>query len=476
MDVAFEYKPLPVHNEFHTSTARIRIMFGAFGSGKSYAVLAEAVAWCLEQPGIVGVIARKTVPMLRDAEEPIVLGLIPYALLARCDIKKSGGHIERIIFPNGSHLLFRSMDDPTKWRSLNLGFICFDEMNEIDEDGFNEVYSRVRQSDLTAEAAASGYTHKIGRRGVWGATNPQGHDWIWARFHPDSPTHDKKSACYVSTTLDNPFLPPEFVESMLDMPTQYIARYVLCQFDDFAGRIYDTWTESTHMIPTPSFIPGNDEIFWMGMDPGSRAPTAGLWVWQNRVDNQLVAVAEYEEHSLSADDHVKAWKAIEARGQMRVRWRVADPNSVTQRDRGTQIPLDKQYSKLGFNFQLGASSDKVRIPQLGLLIARRQFVCTPATRRTFDAIKNYQWVDLSPTQSAKGEDAPEKVLKKDTHLVECAQYVAGRRLIAPKPNPYTGLTDDQAFQKEILTQVQKQVRARMGGRKASRHDLGGVNV
>src|SRR6202000_1909979 len=105
------------------------------------------------------------------------------------------------------------------------GFICFDEMNEISRDDYNEVYSRVRQRDITAEARAAGYSHEITRRGIWGATNPSGHDWIYDMVHPDSASRMQDTACFISTTLDNPFLPPEYVEDLLSMPKPYIARY-----------------------------------------------------------------------------------------------------------------------------------------------------------------------------------------------------------------------------------------------------------
>lgn len=475
-EIRFEYQPLPVHHPFHTSTARLRVMFGAFGSGKTYAVIAEAIAWCLEQPGIRGAIVRKTVPQLRDATEPIVLELIPYDLLRHCETKKSGGHIERIIFPNGSVILFRSMDDPIKWRSLNLGFICFDEMNEISEDAFNEVFSRVRQRDITAEARAAGYKHEITRRGIWGATNPSGHDWIWERIHPDSHRRDKDAGCFISTTLDNPFLPAEYVEGLLDMPRPYVQRYVLCQFDDFAGRIYEDWTEQTHMVAGTTLPIGNQEVHWMGMDPGTRAPTAGLWVWFDKTAHRLVGVADYEQPGLSVDEHAAAWRKIEAKHHMRVTSRVADPNAITQRDRGTQVSLSSQYSRLGFHFQLGASSDKIRIPQLALLIARRQFVVTAECRKTFEAIRDYQWVDLTPIQKAQNTEAPDKVLKKNTHLVECAQYVSGKMLPKQKLTGYEELDDNQAFQRDLSQSIKRSRRGSIGTRRRQNHDLGGLRV
>jgi hypothetical protein len=68
------------------------------------------------------------------------------------------------------------------------------------------------------------------------------------------------------------------------------------------------------------------------------------------------------------------------------------------------------------------------------------------------------------------------VLKKNTHLVECAQYIAGRQIPRPKPTPYDGLDEREAWNKEIWDTVRKDRRARMQTRNAHRHDLGGIKV
>ena len=399
MNITFSYRPLPIHAAFHKSTSYERALFGAFGSGKTYAVIAEAIAWALEQPGIRGCVIRKTVPELRDTTEPIFRELLPPELWKSGKERRSGGHMESFTFPNGSVVLFRSLDDWNKHRSLNLGFIAYDEMNEIDEESYLGMSSRVRQRDITADARNAGYTHEITRRGIWGATNPSGHDWIWRRFHTDSKDMAASTAMFTSTTLDNPYLPPEYVESLLTYPKPWVQRYVLCSFDDFAGQIYEEWMYDTHVIKPIEPKPGR--TFWMSLDPGTRAPTAGLWVWADSENGRLVGVADYEEPGLAVTEHAKAWRQIEAQQRMNVRWRVADPNAITQRDRGTVLSLQTQYQQQGFNFNLGASSEKDRIPALGQLINLRKFVVTSDCERTYEAIKQYQWQDLTPAERSR---------------------------------------------------------------------------
>lgn len=471
MLINFETKPLQIHEAFHRSTAYERMNFGAFGSGKTYAVIDESIAWCLEQPGIRGMITRKTIPELRDTTEPIFAERLPAELWNAGELRRAGGHYERFTFPNGSIVLFRSIDDWNKHRSLNLGFLAYDECNEFDEETYVGMSSRVRQSDLTAEARRRGYTGRITRRGIWGATNPAGKDWLYQRFHTDSPSRKAKSEMFISTTLDNPYLPPEYVDDLLTMPKPWVQRYVLCQFDDFAGRIYEDWGWDTHTIEHPDWTkldPG--QLFWMSVDPGTESPTAGLWVWNDVERSRLVGVAEYEEPGLAVDTHTAAWRRIEANERMNIRWRVGDPNSITQRDRGTMRSLQSQYAGEGFHFSLGASSESDRIPALGQLITQQRFVVSRRCVKTFEAIRDYQWQDLTPAQRSRGEDPQEKPLKKNTHLVECAQYLASRKVPMKK---ILKRHNEDDFQDEIHRTIKKHQAAKRGARPAT-HDLGGA--
>lgn len=464
--------PLPIHVPFHQSAAKYRVAFGAVGSGKSYAGCDEVIKWCLQYPGIEGMITRKTAPELRDTTERVFTSRMPPELWnwSSGALRKAGGHYESFTFPNGSRVLFRSIDDWMKHKSLNLGFIFFDEMSEFDADTFHGMRTRLRQRELTPEAYQRGYTGHIPRHGAWGATNPAGHDWVWELFHPDSKDRLPEADAHFSTTLDNPFLPQDYVDDMLSMPRPYVMRFVLCQFDDFAGRIYEEFGEPGTIVPHPTWEPNRPgPLVWMGMDPGTQNPTAGVWCWVDEPNHRLVAIAEYKEPGLAVDTHVARWRQIEAMQRMRVQWRVADPNSVTQRDRGTAISLSQQYLRLGYNFALGAADRDTRIWQLGRLIKLHRFVVSEDLPQLTEALKNYQWKDLTPAQRARGEDPREEPLKKNTDIVEAAQFVAGR-FLPMRDRPYT--PQPQSFHEEVWAQVRRD-RMRDGyGERVSYSDLG----
>lgn len=479
----FDYQPLPTFVPFHLDTEYECALAGGYGSGKSVALTADAIELGLNQPGSEILVCRRTIPSLRDTTEKIFVNHLPPDFFAACKTSRMGGHYESIQFPNGSIYYFRGLDDWTKLKSMSVAAIYYDEADEIDPDTYEGLLSRVRQRIPTAEARALN-APKITRRKIRLAFNPAGHNWIWQRFI--GPNKREYTSWYKSTSLDNPYNPPDYIRSLLAMPTPWVKRYVLCNFDDFGGQIYQTWSYDSHVIQpyrgfsSPYHYP--EGFFLMGMDPGTRDPTAGVWCFYDRDKHRLVAVAQYQQDSLAAPKHAAAWRKIEAQHNMRVRRRIGDPHAVTVRDRGSNISLSDIYRKLGYHFDLGPTVEQTRIFALGTLIEQGRFVVTTDCAESLDddgtslfaRIRDYQWKDLTPSQLKQGVDAPEKPLKRNTHLVECAQFCASHHLSTPKVSPVEAKSDRHAESIEINRAIRRQLRA---GRIATNdHALGSMNL
>lgn len=473
-DIVVPYIPLPVHGDFHRSSAYERHMFGAMGSGKTYAVCAEAIAWCLEQPGIRGLITRKTIPELRDTTETVFFDVLPDELFKHGKATRIGGHYNDFTFPNGSKVLFRGIDDWKKHKSLNLGFIAWDEMDEFDEETYVGMLARLRQRDPTKEGRARG-ARQITRRGTWGASNPEGHNWAWKRFVKDP--KPGRTAYFKSTSFDNPYLTTDYYDNLLSMPEAWIKRYVLCQFDDFAGQIYEAWSDR-HMVKryerdpfTREPVYPNHSVQWMALDPGMRDPTAGLWVIVERQPRlRIVGIAEYQEANLDVVEHTKAFRRIEALHRVRPMKRVADPNRINVRDSSTPTKLWDVYRRNGYRFDLGPSRYDDRIPALGTMIANGQFVVTEDCPMTYESIRDARWKDLTPAQRARGDDPPEQPEKKNRHLCDAAEYIAGqyKRPIASAPELPDHMPD---WQREALTAIRGKLER---ARKPRQHVVEGI--
>jgi PBSX family phage terminase large subunit len=468
VNITFDYDPIPAFQPFHRSGAEERCLFGAMGSGKSYAICAEAIVRALEFPGIRGLIVRKTIPELKNTTETVFFDLLPAKLYQAGVTKRTGGHYDCFIFPNGSEIYFRSVGDWKEFKSWNLGFIVWDELNEFDEETYLGLGTRLRQKDPARQGLP-----KIPdvARGMWAAANPEGHDWCWEYF-----VRDQRGEWFRSTSFDNPYLPPAYLDRLMAYPEPWVRRYVLCQFDEFAGSIYPTWTWDKHVIdPFPRNPDGSVDypagtVFWMGLDPGTRDPTAGLWVALDYDKHRLVGIAEYQEGGLNIDAHTRSWRLLESAHRMQVRWRTADPK-IRMRDPGSNNTLEDQLRRRGFSFNLGPIQEKDRIPPLGQLIEAGRFVLTTDCPMTYESISQYRWKDLTPAQRTHGEDPPEKPLKKNTHLVEAAQYIAARYM---KPQPHDPALDDTRWDAEIRRNIKRQVSQRQHARRSVM--VGGVPV
>lgn len=470
------YQPNPKQAPFHTSNAFERLLVGGFGSGKSYAIVAEAIAWMLEQPGIRGLIARATIPALKASTEAIFVDLLPPELWKQCRTTRTGGHYDSIIFPNGSEVHFKSLYDWKSLRSINYGFMAIDEADEVDAESYEGMLARIRQVDPTAAGREHGAV-KITRRGVWMAMNPSGHSWHWERFVRDTAGFDRE--WFRTTSLDNPYTPPEYIALLLTYPPQWIKRYVLAAWDDFAGQIYEQWGEG-HIVPRYERDPFTRQpryphtaLQWMALDPGMRDPTAGLWVIVERQPRiKIVGVAEYQEEGLDVLAHARAFRRIESEFQLRPHKRIADPNRINTRDLTTPTRLSDAYRRAGFNFDLGPSKYDDRIPALGTLIANGQFVLTEDCPQTYASIRDARWKDLTPAAAQRGEDAPEKPEKRNRHLCDDAEYIAGQysRPLAPAVNLPDNMPD---WQREALATIRGKLDK---AREPTPHKIDGIVV
>jgi predicted phage terminase large subunit-like protein len=97
---------------------------------------------------------------------------------------------------NGAEVLFRSASDPDKLRGPNLSGAWLDEASQIKREAFDIVVACLREHQeqgwLSATYTPNGRTH-----------------WTYDVFHKGEHAEE-----FHASTLDNPFLPPEFYETV----------------------------------------------------------------------------------------------------------------------------------------------------------------------------------------------------------------------------------------------------------------------
>ncbi len=255
LDTLETYRPTPKQNLFHADPARYRLLMGAYGSGKTTMLNWEAIITAMEYPGCLGVIYRKTYPALSDTTQRDFFETCPAELIAH-RIRSEGR--EEVLFPNGSRILFRCLDDWRKLGSTRPDFIAIDEAWEIDVDTFRTLIGRLRG--------------KVGPRRMWLATNPPNvTHWLHSYFVTDIPTPGAWTVHKYSTYDNAENLPAHYIEQLETYPESWRRRFLEGEWGFLAEGtpVYPEFRESTHV---GDLTPVSGLPILRGWDPGfSRA-------------------------------------------------------------------------------------------------------------------------------------------------------------------------------------------------------------
>ena len=235
-----------------------------------------------------------------------------------------------ITLKNQSQIMFRHLQDAgarggqkTRRVGANLGFAFVDQMEEIDIEHFNVLVSRLR---LT----------KVPKHFLFGACNPNGHDWIYSRFFrgfkewTEIPLDKEgKRPLYQVTRPDKDmlgvavnseenrqsnggFVNDDFFDSMIrSYDAQWAERYIYCSFQEFTGKIYKSYQAgfecpefaSVHNIE-PFPIPPTWELV-VGIDVGGDSPWAIVPAYIDEYGNAIV-VDGWTKSSMNTSE-VAAW-------------------------------------------------------------------------------------------------------------------------------------------------------------------------
>lgn len=287
--------------EFMEAAQKYVLLLGAAGSGKSLALCWRGILTALEYPGSTGVVARANYPSLRDTTKRTFLEeAMPPELMALCDEIKSEGR-EALILPNGSKVLFRCFDSPTKLGSQQFDWIICDEVVEIEERIFLTLIARLRG--------------QIGPRRLWAATNPPDTDSYLHRYFVEEPERtpalQADRLVIHSSTYDNAAnLPADYIKELETYPAAWRERFLYGRWGFLVdGKpVFDGFDPQIHM-GEPRFVPGRTLV--RGWDFGRRHP-ACVWL-QTREDGGVNVLHELLGTDIELRDFAKQVQEITQR-------------------------------------------------------------------------------------------------------------------------------------------------------------------
>lgn len=224
-----DYELLPAQIEFlnipHKYSLDVALYQGGFGSGKTFSGSLLGLMLCLKYPGVRGLVGAQTYPLLRDTTMTQYFEhLDNIGLRAGYDYTFKVAE-SKMMFSNGSEILFRHLQEPEKLKSLNLGFVELEEMSNVPESTFKMLLSRLRQNNIWGE----NFQYRL-----FGHTNPESSKgWIYKYFVEQKPENYR---LILAPTTQNTFLTPDYVENMKKIyDEEYYRINVLGEFGDYTS-------------------------------------------------------------------------------------------------------------------------------------------------------------------------------------------------------------------------------------------------
>ncbi len=370
---------------------------GAFGAGKTFLMSHVIIRNGIKYPKSLAFFGSQTVPLLRDTvvrtfleEIDVYQEAITKAGVELQLCKKWSPSIMKFTFFNGAEVLFRSCDEPSKFKSLNLDCMAIDEPVDIDEEVFLMLQGRLR-------------SNKTPHRFAIMAGNPSGKtNWVYQRFYEKK----HKDYFYVhTTTFDNTYLPKDYIESVkTSYDEDYARRYLYGEWGGFEGAVYKDFNVSTQ-VATLNKDPTQYSYIVAGYDDGYRNPACMLVIGIDR-DGVAHVLEELYESEKTTDELLAYVGALKHKYYISRIY--ADPSALnfieTARNKGLPVyradnDIDAGIAKCKAMFK----SELIRIDE--------------SCENTIRELESYRYA-----KDRSNNNLSEKPVKKDDHACDAFRY------------------------------------------------------
>jgi hypothetical protein len=235
-----EVKRYGAQKEFVNNDSKASAYIGGLGSGKTFSGIVRGLKFS-QQPmpkgefhGPRGCIAAINFPVLEDVVLPQFFEVMDESGLWKTGKQETSwvsskkkarlvancGCSNRQTCKHEATILFRSLDRPNWMRGLELTWYFIDEGRHITGHAWGVLWGRLRQR---------GY-----QKAGWVCSTPNGYDWMWQKFHPDSDTRTRGAVWYGASTYENAdHLPNEYIDELFK---EYEGAYLRQEvFGEFVG-------------------------------------------------------------------------------------------------------------------------------------------------------------------------------------------------------------------------------------------------
>lgn len=288
--------------------ARRLLLSGAWGSGKTRALCAKAVVLVAGHPGnLIGLFRKKLTDLRITTLRTLLKGdgdLPPVLPEGSYEHNKS----DRLIHVHGGgEMYYTGFDREERLGSLNLGAALVEEGSEVNRDELEALDGRIRNPQAPY-------------RQLFVVTNPgpRGHV-LYKRFLDGVPMvedehgvrwrrRDTDTVSIMSSSLDNRFLPADYLKALDSLSPQARKRYRDGEWVTFEGLVYDRFDRDAHVLERG----GPWERVLVGVDEGYTNPAVLLPVGLDK-ENRLHAIDEFHRSQVLQADFIVRAKALAVR-------------------------------------------------------------------------------------------------------------------------------------------------------------------
>lgn len=334
-------------------------------------------------------------------------------------VRKSNDGDFQIFFENGSIITCKSAEaGREKFQGASVDLVWIDEEPEVEV--YDECYQRTVDCAGKILLTLTPLTDIAS-----GVRTP----WVFD-LHSEWKQGKKGVHFCQLSVLDNPFVPEaekeELKKKWAGHPEEGARLYG--NFVQRSGLVYSMWKPSVHILNR--FEPPKSWTRIVCIDPAPTGITAALWCAVDPSGN-IVFYREYYERDRIVSEHAKSIK-IENSGDPIDFWLI-DPKGGSQRNAETHKTIAQLYREHGLPVR------EVKVDEDYGVQAFREYLNSTVTEgsrhprvQITDQLPNFRfeiehYVWAAFTKGDMKGLSKEKPLKKNDHLLNCAQYIACMR-------------------------------------------------
>jgi phage terminase large subunit len=433
------FRPTHYQARFLKRRERYKMSAGGYGTGKSRTNIEDVIKHVMLIPNAVVVVAGRTYPALESTFIREFYSMFPNKLVRRKNDQK-----HELYLTNGSIIMFRSFDDPTKMKSINATKVVIVEASDVPYSGFTMMQSRIRNTNaMIPEYDMNGdivqvydemsntyrTVYKYDARHICLETNPDS-GWVKTNFLLEADTveffgdaynegyrfaeaRDTNKYVQVVSTSANPYLPETYEQEQTRGKSQaYIQQFYKGSFNFSSNLVFPNvgvCIKAPHPLPEGFDDYGRRTLYYLvGLDYGINDPTHVVFAAFSTVTKKLYV---YDELRLNNSDV----RTIAKEYRKQIRMNGTDLDGLLMMPRFDGRSYNKRESDLvsiggmfeaeGLFFEPSFTSHEARIIKLNALINHNQIEIFATCDFMIEELLNYKFkVDRNGIVTNKPED------------------------------------------------------------------------